>query len=142
MLGDNDARRDDGSTGDAEAPLGVVEELDPMDDAGDETDDLDDEYDEYDTNDSGDSDDQDDDEAGHDGDDDAPAEGSGAEAESPWAPVDATPAPEPPVTGDEAVDDATMRLAEAQSGTFAERIEAGEHAHRSLQGRLGGLGGA
>lgn len=141
MLGDNDARRDDESTGDAEAPLAVVEELDPMDDAGDETDDLDDLDDEYDSDDSSDSDDEDDDEDG-DEDDDAPAEGSAAEAESPWAPVDATPAPEPPVTGDEAVDDATMRLAEAQSGTFAERIEAGEHAHRSLQGRLGGLGGA
>jgi hypothetical protein len=50
--------------------------------------------------------------------------------------------PTPPVTGDEAVDEAMMRLAESQAGSFAERIEAGEHAHRSLQGRLGGLGGA
>jgi len=50
--------------------------------------------------------------------------------------------PEPPVTGDEAVDEAMARLAEAQPGSFAERIEAGEHAHRSLQSRLGGLGGA
>ncbi|GAA2743984.1 hypothetical protein GCM10009868_19840 [Terrabacter aerolatus] len=50
--------------------------------------------------------------------------------------------PTPPVTGDEAVDDAMMRLAESQTGTFADRIEAGEHAHRSLQSRLGGLGGA
>lgn len=48
----------------------------------------------------------------------------------------------PPVTGDEAVDEAMARLAEAQGGSFAERIEAGEHAHRSLQSRLGGLGGA
>ena len=50
--------------------------------------------------------------------------------------------PTPPVTGDEAVDEAMMRLAESQAGSFAERIEAGEHAHRSLQSRLGGLGGA
>jgi hypothetical protein len=50
--------------------------------------------------------------------------------------------PTPPVTGDEAIDEAMMRLAESQAGSFAERIEAGEHAHRSLQGRLGGLGGA
>ncbi|GGN05952.1 hypothetical protein GCM10009721_36880 [Terrabacter tumescens] len=50
--------------------------------------------------------------------------------------------PTPPVTGDEAVDEAMMRLAESQSGSFAERIDAGEHAHRSLQSRLGGLGGA
>ncbi|GAA2478868.1 hypothetical protein [Terrabacter carboxydivorans] len=56
------------------------------------------------------------------------------------APVVAVPTP--PVTGDEAVDDAMMRLAESQAGSFAERIEAGEHAHRSLQSRLGGLGGA
>lgn len=50
--------------------------------------------------------------------------------------------PTPPVTGDEAVDEAMMRMAEAQAGSFAERIEAGEHAHHSLQSRLGGLGGA
>ena len=46
------------------------------------------------------------------------------------------------MTGDEAVDEAMARLAESQAGSFAERIEAGEHAHRSLQSRLGGLGGA
>lgn len=51
-------------------------------------------------------------------------------------------APTPPVTGDEAVDEAMTRLAQAQAATFAERIESGEHAHRSLQSRLGGLGGA
>ena len=51
-------------------------------------------------------------------------------------------APTPPVTGDEAVDEAMTRLAQAQAGSFAERIESGEHAHRSLQSRLGGLGGA
>ncbi|MEW1953821.1 hypothetical protein [Terrabacter sp. NPDC080008] len=51
-------------------------------------------------------------------------------------------APTPPVTGDEAVDEAMMRLAQAQAGSFAERIDSGEHAHRSLQSRLGGLGGA
>lgn len=50
--------------------------------------------------------------------------------------------PVPPVTGDEAVDEAMMQLARSQAGSFAERIESGEHAHRSLQSRLGGLGGA
>ncbi|GAA2022271.1 hypothetical protein GCM10009740_08890 [Terrabacter terrae] len=54
----------------------------------------------------------------------------------------AAPVPMPPVTGDEAVDEAMMRLAESQAGSFAQRIESGEHAHRSLQSRLGGLGGA
>ena len=66
------------------------------------------------------------------------------------SPVEAAPpqadpvalVPTPPVTGDEAVDEAMMRLAESQAGSFAERIESGEHAHRSLQSRLGGLGGA
>lgn len=51
-------------------------------------------------------------------------------------------APTPPITGDEAVDEAMTRLAQVQAGSFAERIEAGEQAHRSLQSRLGGLGGA
>lgn len=50
--------------------------------------------------------------------------------------------PVPPVTGDTAVDDAMVQLARSQAGSFAERIESGEHAHRSLQSRLGGLGGA
>ena len=66
-----------------------------------------------------------------------------ATAEVPYAPLDATPdVPTPPLTGDQAVDEAMMRLAESQAGPFAERIESGEHAHRSLQSRLGGLGGA
>jgi|SRR6478735_3422428 len=56
--------------------------------------------------------------------------------------VETSEVPVPPVTGDEAVDEAMARLAEAQPGSFAERIDAGEHAHRSLQSRLGGLGGA
>ncbi|MGO4598671.1 hypothetical protein [Terrabacter sp. 2RAF25] len=51
-------------------------------------------------------------------------------------------APVPPVTGDTAVDDAMIQLARSQASSFAERIESGEHAHRSLQSRLGGLGGA
>ena len=51
-------------------------------------------------------------------------------------------APVPPVTGDTAVDEAMVQLARSQAGSFAERIESGEHAHRSLQSRLGGLGGA
>jgi len=50
--------------------------------------------------------------------------------------------PTPPVTGDEAVDEAMRRLAQSQAGSFAERIESGEQAHHSLQSRLGGLGGA
>jgi hypothetical protein len=51
-------------------------------------------------------------------------------------------APVPPVTGDPAVDEAMTKLARSQAGSFAERIESGEDAHRSLQSRLGGLGGA
>jgi hypothetical protein len=80
---------------------------------------------------------------------DALATGQGAgdrpAGPEPVTPDPATPEPArpgPPVTGDEAVDEAMERLAQAQSGTFAERIESGEHAHRSLQSRLGGLGGA
>lgn len=70
-------------------------------------------------------------------------DGSGAHGELvEEAPGLAPGAPTPPVTGDEAVDEAMTRLAQAQAGTFAERIESGEHAHRSLQSRLGGLGGA
>lgn len=78
-----------------------------------------------------------------------PSEVEGSAGEAVTAPRPAEPdpdetrdVPEPPVTGDEAVDEAMARLAEAQPGSFAERIEAGEHAHRSLQSRLGGLGGA
>ena len=75
------------------------------------------------------------------------ADGEAATAEVPYAPLDApldaTPdVPAPPVTGDQAVDEAMLRLAQSQAGSFAERIESGEHAHRSLQSRLGGLGGA
>jgi len=74
-------------------------------------------------------------------------DGSGAHGEPVEELVDETPelvpaAPTPPITGDEAVDEAMTRLAQAQAGSFAERIESGEHAHRSLQSRLGGLGGA
>ena len=74
-------------------------------------------------------------------------EGSAGEGATAPDPVEAGPdetreVPAPPVTGDEAVDEAMARLAESQPGSFAERIEAGEHAHRSLQSRLGGLGGA
>ena len=69
-----------------------------------------------------------------------PLEIAGEDATPDETDVDA--APTPPVTGDEAVDDAMVQLAEAQAGSFQERIDAGEHAHRSLQSRLGGLGGA
>jgi hypothetical protein len=77
----------------------------------------------------------------------SPVDGDAGEGITAPVPAEADPdeirdVPEPPVTGDEAVDEAMARLAEAQPGSFAERIEAGEHAHRSLQSRLGGLGGA
>lgn len=52
------------------------------------------------------------------------------------------PVPSPPVTGDAAIDEAMSELAEAQPGSNAERIEAGERAHRKLQARLADLGGA
>jgi hypothetical protein len=50
--------------------------------------------------------------------------------------------PTAPTTGDEAVDAAMLDLAAAEGGTLTQRIEAGERAHRVLQGRLGDLGGA
>jgi hypothetical protein len=69
-------------------------------------------------------------------------EGSAGEGVTAPGPAETREVPAPPVTGDEAVDEAMAVLAESQHGSFAERIEAGEHAHRSLQSRLGGLGGA
>jgi hypothetical protein len=148
MFGDSDARRDDLGSGE---PLEVAEELDPMDsdsDAGDET------TDEWDDSDDQSDDASDADVSGDDlevltdeDDEDDPSDDASdadtATAEVPYAPLDATPdVPTPPLTGDQAVDEAMMRLAESQAGSFAERIESGEHAHRSLQSRLGGLGGA
>lgn len=56
--------------------------------------------------------------------------------------VDERPVPEAPATGDTAIDEAMTELAVAQAGSFEARIEAGERAHRMLQGRLGGLGEA
>ena len=50
--------------------------------------------------------------------------------------------PSAPVTGDPVVDAAMVELASAESGTLTERIDAGERAHRLLQGRLSDLGGA
>jgi hypothetical protein len=55
---------------------------------------------------------------------------------------DDRPVPEAPATGDTAIDEAMTELAVAQAGSFEARIEAGERAHRLLQGRLGGLGEA
>jgi hypothetical protein len=49
--------------------------------------------------------------------------------------------PSAPTTGDPLVDAAMGELAAAESGTLAERIDAGERAHRVLQGRLSDLGG-
>ena len=148
MFGDSDARRDDLGSGE---PLEVAEELDPMDsdtDTGDETtdewDDSDDQSD--DASDADVSGDDLEDLTDEDDEDDRSDDASDADtatAEVPYAPLDATPdVPTPPLTGDQAVDEAMMRLAESQAGSFAERIESGEHAHRSLQSRLGGLGGA
>lgn len=54
---------------------------------------------------------------------------------------DTTPAAQPPVTGDDAVDEALVEFARAQAGSMAERIEAGERMHTTLQGRLRDLGG-
>jgi hypothetical protein len=168
MFGDSDARRDDLGSGE---PPQVAAEVDPMDSATDTStdesgdldgalDDWDDEPDESDdvsdadvtddvTDDDGPSDlaDDDADESQDDASDrrngDEDVEDDGAAAEVPYAPLDATPdVPTPPVTGDQAVDEAMMRLAVSQAGSFAARIESGEHAHRSLQSRLGGLGGA
>ena len=50
--------------------------------------------------------------------------------------------PTAPITGDAVVDAAMIDLAAAEAGSLAERIEAGERAHRVLQGRLSDLGGA
>lgn len=47
-----------------------------------------------------------------------------------------------PSTGDAVVDSALEALAQAQAGALTERIEAGERAHRLLQGRLSDLGQA
>ena len=79
------------------------------------------------------------------GDVDDPMDAGEAAAEVPFEPVDLTPdapTPSPPVTGDAAIDESMAELAEAQAGSSAERIEAGERAHRLLQGRLADLGGA
>ncbi|MGO4660651.1 hypothetical protein AB4Z14_02200 [Terrabacter sp. 2TAF16] len=155
MFGDSDPRRDDLGSGE---PLEVAEELDPMDSDADASDDAVDEWDDSDdqSDDVSDADvsgddledltDEDgaDDEGVYDSvDDERRTDDDTATAEVPYAPLDATPdVPTPPLTGDQAVDEAMMRLAESQAGSFAERIESGEHAHRSLQSRLGGLGGA
>jgi hypothetical protein len=50
--------------------------------------------------------------------------------------------PSAPTTGDAVVDAAMVELASAEAGTLSERIDAGERAHRVLQGRLSDLGGA
>jgi hypothetical protein len=50
--------------------------------------------------------------------------------------------PTAPTTGDAVVDAAMIELAAAEAGSLSERIEAGERAHRVLQGRLSDLGGA
>ncbi|WP_323101687.1 hypothetical protein [Intrasporangium sp. YIM S08009] len=77
-----------------------------------------------------------------DADDDTEAD-TDDDAEVPFEPAfDDRPVPEAPATGDTAIDEAMTELAVAQAGSFEARIEAGERAHRLLQGRLGGLGEA
>ncbi len=50
--------------------------------------------------------------------------------------------PPAPQTGDDAIDEALARLHErATAGSVADQVEAGEHTHQVLQGRLGDLGG-
>lgn len=164
MHGESDERHDDLG---ADEGLGLTDELDPMDaDTYGDTDDdayggddsdadtaapdpVGDDWDAADPvlpDESGGGVDGGDDEIGSDEDRDGSDTGLEADttaAEVPYAPLDATPeTPTPPVTGDETVDEAMLRLAESQAASFAERIDAGEHAHRSLQSRLGGLGGA
>jgi hypothetical protein len=76
---------------------------------------------------------------------DDPVDAGETAAEVPFEPLDLTPevpVPAPPATGDAAIDEAMAELAEAQAGSTAERIDAGERAHRKLQGRLADLGGA
>lgn len=55
---------------------------------------------------------------------------------------DARTPPVAPTTGDSAIDVVLSDLAEAQTGSLAERIEAGERAQAALQSRLRDLGGA
>jgi hypothetical protein len=153
MLAESDDRRDDLSADvNADQGLEPADELDPMDadtydaSAANSDDDgageSDTEYDtDYDSEDDTDYDSEDDNESDADLDTDLDTDTSSAEV--PYEPLDATPeTPTPPVTGDETVDDAMLRLAQSQAGSFAERIDAGEQAHHSLQSRLGGLGGA
>ena len=56
--------------------------------------------------------------------------------------ADGPEVPTAPSTGDAVVDAAMIELAAAEAGSLAERIDAGERAHRVLQGRLSDLGGA
>ena len=122
-----------------DASFELANEVDPMDavdeDAGGEV--VDDVYDA----------DLDDDDAVDDdpADDvvDDPDDDTDDAAEVPFEPAfDDRPVPEAPATGDTAIDEAMTELAVAQAGSFEARIEAGERAHRLLQGRLGGLGEA
>lgn len=51
------------------------------------------------------------------------------------------PTPIPPATGDAQTDAVLGELAQAQQGSLADRIEAGERTHRALRDRLSDLGG-
>ncbi len=116
--------------GSDDASFELANEVDPMDLAADDSD--------TDVDETGFTDDADDFDDETDDTDDAEDD-----AEVPFEPAfDDRPVPEAPATGDTAIDEAMTELAVAQAGSFEARIEAGERAHRLLQGRLGGLGEA
>jgi hypothetical protein len=73
--------------------------------------------------------------------DDVAEDGAGS-GETAYDGVGERDVPTAPTTGDAVVDAAMIDLAAAEAGSLAERIEAGERAHRVLQGRLSDLGGA
>jgi hypothetical protein len=59
----------------------------------------------------------------------------------PWGEQEADDVPQPPRTGDEAVDEAVRGLAWAMSGSLEEQLAAYEVAHRTLQDRLADVEG-
>lgn len=77
----------------------------------------------------------------HDAGHDVSEDGAGAD-ETAYPGAGGRDVPTAPTTGDAVVDAAMVELAAAEAGSLAERIDAGERAHRVLQGRLSDLGGA
>lgn len=55
--------------------------------------------------------------------------------------VESVEVPEPPSTGDDAVDQAVRSLAGAMNGSLEEQVAAYESAHRTLQDRLADVEG-